>query len=466
MAMELNGRNGKRGSSYEAFLDSKTQSANMGGFKPLFLHDKLFDFQKYLTDWAVRKGRAAIWADCGLGKTLMELVFADNVVRKTNGNVLILTPLSVAGQFVREGEKFGIPCHKVRNGKLVRGINVTNYEQLGHYSHKDFVAVIGDESGILKSFSGKIRTEVIKFMRRVPYRLLCTATAAPNDYDELGNSSEALGDLRYKDMVASYFRKQLPNRGETGWSKAKLLLRKHAESPFWRWICSWARACRKPSDLGFDDGPFVLPELKIEQHKVHTNNPPNGILVDFGAVTLQEQREEQRRTLPERCEMAANLVKKHDSSIAWCNLNDEGDMLERIIPGSRQVSGATDEDEREEIIEWFTGKGGGNKVLVSKPRLFGFGLNLQCCAHQTFFPSHSWEAWYQAIRRSWRFGQTKSVTVDVIATDGSYNIMSNLRRKAEQAEKMFARLVGLMKDYQDSDMAYGNERLQVPSWLK
>lgn len=463
--MELSGKNGKKDSSYEAFLNYKIQLADMGGFTPLSLPEFLYPFQAYLLDWSVRKGRAAIWADCGLGKTPLSLSFADNIIRKTNKDVLILTPLSVAGQFVREGEKFGIPCKKVREGNKHKGINVTNYEQLGYYSPRDFGAVIADESGILKSFSGKIRSEVIKFMRNIPYRLLCTATAAPNDYDELGNSSEALGDLRYKDMVASYFRKQLADGGETGWSKAKLLLRKHAEKPFWKWICSWARACRKPSDLGFDDGPFILPELKVEQHKVHTRHLPNGRLVDFDAVTLQEQREEQRRTLSERCEMAVELVKAHDSSIVWCNLNDEGDMLERIIPGSRQVSGATTEDEREEIIEWFTGKGEGRKVLVSKPRLFGFGLNLQCCAHQTFFPSHSWEAWYQAVRRSWRFGQKRPVTIDVIATDGAYNIMSNLRRKAEQAEKMFTQLVSLMKDYQDSDNSYGNERMRSPSWL-
>ena len=450
---------------YADFLSRKSQTASDGGFKPLWLPDCLFDFQRSLVEWSLLRGRAAIFADCGLGKSLMELVWAENVARKTNRPVLILTPLSVAGQFVREGQKFGIECHKVREGSFRKGINVTNYEQLKHYYPRDFAGCVADESSILKNFDGKTKAMVTEFFRILPYRLLATATAAPNDYDELGTSSEALGELGYSDMITRFF-KQETKKDCLGWGRTKYRLKGHAEEPFWRWVCSWARACRKPSDLGFDDGRFLLPELVTREHEVKANRPPEGCLFDLGAVTLQEQREEQRRTLTERCEKAAELTEGRDRSIVWCNLNDEGDLLKKSIPDSRQVSGATDEDEREEIIEWFVGNGKERRVLVSKPRLFGFGLNLQCCAHQTFFPTHSFEAWYQAVRRCWRFGQTRPVTVDVVTTDGACNVLANLRRKQEAAEHMFARMVALMSRFQAVERtAYGETKVEIPGWL-
>jgi hypothetical protein len=299
-------------SAYQNFVNSKLQVESSGGFVPVTLPDFLFDFQKYLLDWAIRKGRAAILADCGLGKTPMQLVFADNVVRYTNKPALILTPLAVSSQTVREGEKFGIEARKT-SGDVFVGVNVTNYEKLHHFNPSDFAAVVCDESSILKSFEGTTRQAITEFMRVVPYRLLCTATAAPNDYVELGTSSEALGHLGFMDMLARFFKNARNNASlgrawaNSGGGQPQWRFRGHAEKPFWQWVCSWARAMRKPSDFGFDDGPFKLPELVDREHVVRANNPREGMLFSMPAVGLAEEREERRRTLRERCELAASL---------------------------------------------------------------------------------------------------------------------------------------------------------------
>ncbi len=450
---------------YAEFIAGKGQSANLAGFEPLWLPDFLMPFQRHLTDWAIRRGRGALYEGCGLGKTPQSLVYAQNVVMKTNRPVLILTNLSVAGQFVREGEKFGIECRKVKNGQFGPGINVTNYEQLEHYNAADFAGAVGDESSAIKDSDSKTKAIVTEFFRTLDYRLLATATPAPNDYDELGTSSEALGELGYQDMLTRFFKKDQKG-GQYRWGIQKLRLKGHAEEPFWRWVCSWSRACEKPSDLGFEDGAFLLPSLTINEHEVKANRPPAGMMFDLGANTLQEQKEEQRRTIEERCEKVAELVKGHDRSICWVNLNDEGDLTEKLIPGSRQVSGSTDEEERDEIIAWFTAADSDCRVLVTKPKVFGYGLNLQRCAHQTFFVSHSFEQWYQAVRRCWRFGQTRPVTVDVVTTDGACNVLANLRRKQEAADKMFARMAALIGRFQAVERtAYGSKAEEIPSWL-
>lgn len=451
---------------YRKFLKNKTQLGGEYGFAPTFLPDCLFDFQKYLVEWAIRKGRGAIFADCGLGKSLMELIFAENVVRNTNRSVLILTPLSVASQTVEEGEKFGIECRRVSTrAEVVRaGVYVTNYERLHHLDPSDFVGVVCDESSILKNFDGKRKAQITEFMREMPYRLLCTATAAPNDYDELGTSSEALGELGFQDMVSKFFHKQT-QKDRLGWGRTSHVLRSYAERDFWRWVCSWARACRKPSDLGFSDERFQLPPLNVREHEVKASVKKSGHLFETVAVTVQEEQEEARRTLPERCDKVAELVSGTDEpAVCWCHLNDEGDRLMRSITGAKQVSGSDSDESKEEKYAAF--KSGQIRVLVLKPKIGAFGLNWQHCAHQTYFPSHSFEQWYQSVRRCWRFGQTRPVTVDIVTTEGSSGVKANLERKAEKAEKMFARLVELMGDSLKVGLSkYGKKNTEVPAWL-
>ena len=451
---------------YERFLESKRQIGGEHGFEPVWMPTYLYDFQRLLVEWAVRKGRGALFCDTGLGKSPMQLVWAENVVRKTNGRVLILTPLAVAAQTVREGRKFGIEAAVSRLGELPTNIVVANYERLHHFDPADFVGCVADESSILKSFDGATKAAVTEFMRRLPYRLLCTATAAPNDYIELGTSSEALGELGFSDMISRFFKKT-----EKTWTRrdeyngAKYRFRGHSERDFWRWVCSWAMAVRKPSDLGCDDGPFMLPPLTISDHIIRASTPREGCLFDIPAVGLAEQREERRRTLDERCEKAAELVADTGQpAICWCHLNDEGDLLERLIPGAVQVAGRHPVEVKEERLEAFAE--GAVRVLVSKPSVCGFGLNWQHCAHQTFFPSHSFEQWYQAVRRSWRFGQTRPVHIDVIASEGEADVMANLQRKQDAADQMFSSLVREMHDSMDIKIEpYRGDEETIPKWL-
>jgi hypothetical protein len=445
---------------YEAFLDAKTHSKNDHGFDPVWIPDKLFDFQRALLEWATRKGRSAIFADCGLGKTFMQLAWAENVARKTGGRVLILTPLAVSFQTVSEGEKIGVEVAHRREGmKDGDRIVVTNYERLHYFNPSDFVGVVCDESSILKNYAGATRQEITDFMEPLPYRLLCTATAAPNDYMELGTSSEALGIMRRPEMLGMFF---THDGGET----SKWRIKGHAERRFWEWVCLWARAMRRPSDLGFDDSGFSLPPLQTREHVVESRTATPGALFSMVAMDLDEQREELRRTMPERCEMAAQLVATHNGpSISWCHLNEEGRMLRQMIPGAVEVSGSDTEERKESVFEDFSK--GNIQNIVTKPKIAGFGMNWQHCAHQTFFPSHSYEQYYQCVRRSWRYGQTNPVTVDIISTDGQQAVLSNLKRKAESCSAMFDSIVSLMRE--DSmainEACNNNKKVEVPSWL-
>lgn len=432
-------------SEYSEFIESKQQMGSMGGFEPIYIPDEAFDFQRFLLDWSIRKGRSAIFADCGLGKSLMELAWCENVVRHTNKPALIVTPLAVAQQFITESEKFGIDCRRSTDGTVGgAAVYVTNYERLHHFNPLDFAGVACDESSAIKNFDGKRREIVTEFMRTRPYRLLCTATAAPNDYHELGTSSEALGELGRMDMMGRFFR-NVENSLNPMSVKSKWSFKPHAEPHFWRWVCSWARACRKPSDLGFSDSRFALPDLCVNEHVVKASRPAPGRLFDVNAVSLDEVREEQRRTIPERCEKAATLINGTGKpAVAWCYLNDEGDTLARLIPDSVQVSGSDGDEKKEEVFQQFAE--GKIRVLVTKPKIAGFGLNWQHCSNMTFFPSHSFEQYYQSVRRCWRFGQTNKVSVDLITTDGGAGVKANMQRKAEAADRMFASLVEMMSN--------------------
>lgn len=455
--------------SYVTFLEQKAQAGALHGFSPVWMPDFLFPFQQSLTEWAIRKGRAALFADCGLGKTPMQLVWAENVVRQTNKPVLILTPLAVAQQTAREAVKFGIECERTHGTSWMPRpvILVTNYEQLHRLDAADFAGVVCDESSAIKSFEGSRRAEVTEFMRKVPYRLLATATAAPNDYIELGTSSEALGEMGHMDMLSRFFvndqHSSHPNRKWAG--GAKWRFKGHSETAFWRWVCTWARATRQPSDLGFEDNGFQLPPLMEREHIVEARTLADGFLFALSASNMREEREERRRTLPERCEMAAALVAATGQpAVVWCHLNDEGNLLTRLIPDAKQVKGDDPLELKEETYEAFAA--GQQRVLVIKPKIGAWGLNWQHCAHVVTFASHSYEQYYQAVRRCWRFGQTRPVTVDLVATEGERGIRDNLRRKSAAADRMFSHLVQYMHEALAIDTSHRPTLTpELPSWL-
>lgn len=452
--------------NYAEFLHQKTHWNGASGFAPIWFPPTLFEFQRTLTTWALEQGRTAIFADCGLGKTAMQLTWAENVVRQTNKPVLILTPLAVGHQTVAEGEKFGIECRRSLDGSVVSKIVVTNYERLHRFDPDDFTGCVCDESSILKNYDGATKAAITEFMRKLPSRLLCTATAAPNDYIELGTSSEALGELGYMDMLNRFFKNDQNNSasGRMYGEVIKWRLKGHAERPFWRWVCSWARAMRKPSDLGFDDDGFLLPPLTEVEHVVIARTLAPGMLFALPAVGLKEQREERRRTIAERCEKVAALVDHREPALVWCHLNAEGDLLARLIPDAVQVSGSDSDEEKEEALLAFAA--GKVRVLISKPRIAGFGMNFQHCAHVTFFPSHSFEQYYQGVRRCWRFGQQRPVRVDVVTTEGEQTVLKNLQRKSVQADEMFSRLAGHMGEALRVERgAYGIQPEEIPKWL-
>lgn len=453
--------------SYAALLERRRQFGDNSGFEPTWFPEKIFPFQRDLVAWAVRLGRGALYEAVGLGKSIQEGTWAENIIRRENKPVLLLTPLAVGPQMVRELAKFGIEAMRSRDGKHTgKRVIVANYQILHKFDPNDFAGVVCDESSILKNPDGFTRDAVTQFMLKVPFRLLATATPSPNDYMELGTSSEALGFLGHADMMTKFFKKMdaarksrsQENRGEN-WR-----FRGHAEKDFWRWVTSWARAIRRPSDMGYSDEKYILPPVEFRQHMVEAKTLADGFLFALPAVGLKEQRGERRRTMDERCEKAAELVADSPCSIAWCHLNPEGDLLEKLIPGCVQVSGADSDDRKEELIEAFVSRQA--KHIVSKPSIIGHGLNLQFCAHQTWFPSHSYEQLHQGIGRSHRFGQKNTVVIDMVTSEGEADVLANLKRKQAQAEKLFAHLVELMHD----SLSVTETRdhltpIQIPKWL-
>lgn len=668
---------------YSDFIDSKSQFTSDCGFDVEDLPSCMFDFQQHLVRWALRRGRAAIFADCGLGKTLMQLVWAQKVVERTNRRVLILTPLAVAQQTVREAEKFGIEASRSAAGELNAKIVVTNYDRLHHFNPVDFAGFVCDESSILKNVSGETRQAITRFTLKTPFRLLCTATAAPNDYVELGTSSEALGELSHSDMLRRFFR-QLDDKGQKKAHKqqqeaerlieqdpqyfGKLAfrvaqtigqwrLKNHAVDDFWRWVASWARACRMPSDLGFDDGKFILPELIQRDHLIVPDSPPPGYLINVPAKGMQAERNERSRNLEKRCKYVADLVDHDQPAVVWCQANPEADLLEKIIPNALQVAGRHDDEYKTLVENWFRGEicicnlpefrarlatwqkqkdrtdiglstiesivrsgllnlrsiqkkietseksicpnttgrtktstrgrksrtlsvteseerstqltkssgstrsnllksiglegqtlellgrcrsmdqllmsicdllnldvqsadqedqvirgvidyisitittqegseayfaltailgsesfetirnslmrrhcicghASGKRKLITKSKIFGHGLNWQHCNHVVSFASHSYEQMYQSVRRCYRFGQTRPVTFDLVATEGEELVIGNVKRKADQAEKMFEKLVEEMARAVrvERENIY-TKKAEVPSWL-
>jgi len=427
---------------YTEFIKTKTHTSNDFGIKAKFIPNEMFDFQKYVTDYASKKGRAAIFLDTGLGKTLIELTLAKNYIEATNKPVLIITPLAVAFQFIREAEKFGIDdIMYSKDGKFSTKIVICNYERLDKFDHADFDCVILDESSILKNFKGAIKTQVTTFLKKVKYRYLFTATPSPNDFVELGTSSEALGYLGYTDMLTKFFTNNedtiSPQNIGTKW-----ILKGHAKTDFFKWVSSWSISMRKPSDLGFSDDRFILPELIRNYHTIKNtkNLVVKGQIQLFNAIakTMPEILSEQRNTIHERCEKAVELANEKDVSVYWCNRNEEGSVIKSLDKNSYEIKGSMDLDKKEELLLAF--QNGEIKKLITKPKITAFGLNWQHCNHTVYFPTFSYEQYYQSIRRFWRFGQTKPVTVDLVYSDGQARVLDGLLAKTEKANELFDKL--------------------------
>lgn len=454
---------------YEAFLEQKRiTSPDVGIQTTVRLSGKLFPFQRDIVRWALRRGRAAIFADCGLGKTPMQLEWAKHVAKHSGRPVLILAPLAVSEQTAREGVKFGVLVTVCAEQADVKpGVNITNYEKLHRFDASAFGGVVLDESSILKSYDGATRTQIIDAFRETPFRLACTATPAPNDHMELGNHSEFLGAMTRAEMLAMYFT-------HDGGDTSKWRLKGHAEDTFWQWVCSWAIMLRKPSDLGYEDDGFDLPEMRIHRHIVKSTQRPEGMLFMMPAETLNEQRAARRASMGDRVRAVVDLVAAAPAEpwLVWCELNDEGDELERAIPGAVQVAGKHDNDTKSKRLSGFTI--GDPQILVSKASLAGFGMNWQHCANVAFVGlSHSYEQFYQAVRRCWRFGQTRPVNVHVVTSDLELAVLDNVMRKEADAQKMAREMVGHMRDMNiaavkglhRTQTTYRPDRaMRIPSW--
>lgn len=458
-------------SGYQEFLARKRITDPPTGINsPPDMPAVLFDFQADITRWALRRGRAAVFAGTGLGKSLIELAWAEAIHAETGKNILHLAPLAVSAQLVREADKFGFAARQVRTqSDCLPGTSITNYQKLDHFDLSQFGGVILDESSILKSTDGHFRTRLIDQCRTIPFRLAATATPAPNDFMELGNHAEFLGVMSYTDMLATFF---THDSGDT----QKWRLKGHAENEFWKWMVSWAVMLRKPSDLGYDDGAYKLPPLKQQQHTVAVEYEPDietGLLFPMEAASLQERLGARRGTVAERVALAASITPTDRPFVWWCNLNSESEALCKAIPGAVETKGSdTDEVKERKLIDFSEGR---TRVLVSKPKVAGFGMNWQHCADTGFVGlSDSFEQVYQAIRRFWRFGQTKPVNVHFISAETEGAVVANLRRKEADADRMAAAMVRHMADLSAADIRGSTrtipdynptEPVLLPDWI-
>lgn len=451
--------------TYQEFLKSKRMNVQSCGFDiPIEdISPMLFDWQKVIVRWALHRGRAALFEDCGLGKTPQQLIWAQKVFEHTGGNVLILAPLAVASQTKREGDKFSVPVTICKTGEDIRpGVNVANYERLHHFKSDQFTGIVLDESSILKSFDGVTRKLIQDFSKPIKYRLACTATPAPNDLIELTNHAEFLDVMSGKEIMALFFR-------QDGNTTHAWRLKGHAREAFWKWMAEWSIAIRKPSDIGYEDGKFILPALNI--HHVTVNGKAQaGFLFGMEARTLQERRNVRRGSLADRVAITAGLVNKsNDKWLVWCDLNAESDALTKSIEGAVEVKGQDDAEYKAKSLNDFAQ--GSIRVLISKPSIAGFGMNFQCCHNVAFVGlSDSYEAYYQAVRRCWRFGQTKPVNCYVIAADTEGAVVTNIERKERQASQMFDEIVKKMSVHElnrhqkRDEMEYKTDEANGDGW--
>jgi len=422
--------------NYLEFLEKKKHLLGEFGFEPNFYPDIAFDFQKHIIEKAVRKGRMAIFADTGLGKTLMQLSIAQNILNHTNKKVLILTPLAVGFQFLKEAAKIGIDdIQQTIKGEHTKKIVICNYERLHYLDSKDFEGVILDESSILKNFNGKIKTQVTAFVKKIPFRFLSTATPAPNDYIEFGTSSEALGYLPYMEMLQRFFANN-ENNIRTQDIASKWYLKPHAKNDFFSWVNQWSLTVKNPNDLGFNGDRYILPNLTENTHFVKNENNwiINGQIMMFNSIakTMSEVAEEQKGTIKNRCEKAVELA-ANKVSVYWANYNDETELLSQLDKEAVEVKGPMSVDQKEDILMNFAE--GNIKRLITKPKITSFGLNWQHCNHTVYFPTWSYEQYYQAVRRFWRFGQSNEVTVERVLSDGQKRVLDALSYKTEKAKE-------------------------------
>lgn len=425
---------------YDEYIKTKEFQDVKSGFEPGKVNPNLFPFQEAIVRWALRRGRAAIFANTGMGKTLMQMSWADEVCEHTGGRVLVVAPLAVAKQSVSEAAKFGIAAQYVREqppGKFSE-ILVTNYEMLEKFDLSTFEGVVLDESSIIKNRDGKTRKAIIESCQRVPYRLSCTATPSPNDYMELGNQAEFLGVMGMNEMLAMFFT-------HDGGDTSKWRLKGHGERKFWEWMATWAITITKPSDLGFSDEGYDLPPLNMHEHMVKSPESETGLFVDI-ARTLNERRQAKKDTLAERVAKVADLCNDNDDQwLVWCHTNDESAMLAKAIDGAVEVKGSDSADHKESAMEGFSASS--VRVLISKPSICGFGMNWQHCQNMAFVGlDDSYEQMYQAIRRCWRFGQTKPVNVHIVTAEALGAIRANIERKEKQMEQMQLSMVDHMRD--------------------
>ena len=429
---------------YKKFLESKRHSIGNSGFKANFIPDCAFDFQAYIIEKSIQKGRIGVFADTGLGKTLIQISIAYNIVRHTNKKVLILTPLAVGFQFIKEALEREITddIEISKNGKHSKKIVICNYERLHYFNPDDFVGVICDESSILKNFDGKIKNQITSFIKKIPYRFLSTATPSPNDFIELGTSSEALGYMGYVDMLGKFFKQNNNAVDSTNRNIGeKFYLKPHAEESFFAWVNQWSIMCKMPSDLGFSDEKHVLPELILNKHLVTNDSllEVNGQIQMFNrpAKNFNEIRTEVKQTIQKRCEKALELA-GGKTSVYWVNRNEESKILRLSDPEAVEIIGSQSIDQKEEILKAFAE--GQIKRLITKAKMTGMGLNWQHCNHSVFFPTFSYEQYYQAIRRFWRFGQKNDVTIDMVISDGQTRVLEALQQKTDKAIQLHKNL--------------------------
>lgn len=428
--------------NYFDFIEKKRHTIGDFGFEPNYIPEMAFDFQRAIIERAVRKGRIAIFADTGLGKTLIQLSIARNIVQHTNKRVLILTPLAVAFQFILEAEKLGIDdIEYSKDGKHTKKIVICNYERLHYFDSKDFEGVILDESSILKNFDGKIKEQVTAFVKKIPFRYLSTATPSPNDFIELGTSSEALGYMGYMDMLGKFFKNNQNDTGGRNNIGEKFYLKPHAEKDFFAWVNQWAIMVKMPSDLGFSNERYVLPELIVNKNVVENQSlfDVNGQMAMFVPIakSMTEVRHEQKETEEKRCEKAIELA-SGKTSVYWCNTNNESALLKHADKEAVEIIGSQSIERKEEILLAFAN--GEIKRIITKAKMTSMGLNWQHCNHSVFFPTWSYEQYYQAIRRFWRFGQKNDVTIDMIISDGQTRVIEALEQKTQKAIELHRNL--------------------------
>lgn len=428
-------------SDYATFLQRKQRLWTGSELPPSELPSQLFPFQSAIVRWAMRKGRAAVFADCGLGKSFMQLAWAQSVP----GRVLILAPLCVAEQTVAEGAKLGIACLYAKGHAAGEGqrIVITNYERIDNFDLSQFQGVVLDESSILKSFDGKTRTKLIKAFANTPYRLCCTATPSPNDIAELANHAEFLGLQTRAEFLATWF-----VHDESGWR-----MKRHARTAFFRWLASWAVAVRKPSDLGFSDDGFVLPKLTITERTIESGDMPGVLFPELGARGLKGRLTARRGSLDQRVDAVHNLVAGWgEQALVWCGMNDESDALAKSLSRSVNVQGKDDYERKIRAVMGFID--GTHATMITKLKILGHGMNFQHCRRMVFCGiSDSYEQYYQGIRRCWRFGQTKPVEATIVVSEAERVVVENVRRKEQRADALSTELLAAMVDFEREELA-------------